>query len=496
MSLLDAAALPKYAGDSKRIQFKRNKKKSNSTWKNYRQGYNIMWKGAADRCRKAGLLEPGSYDPRNQSGGHMPCLPGDHTVTNLQARGIMLKLLESRLPGYWCTETELRKAKKCLSHIYQCKRGLGKGGGQWEGVSIAWEGFDERDCAEAKSSAKADPARTPTAKELYAVFKGSWSRDMGSLVRFSQERVALWCTGVNGGRKEDLERLKFGTSHDFNLDEGWAKTDYHGGRPKLCGQKKGRRPWATWFVCTCKGGEHQGLPEDEVEFEDWRHEEPPVSVTWDTGCVMNCVELLRRVQLAKFDHFKLFRKWKLGTGFTKSNEGPVLQNLAFPHFRRFGVTRAFDMHSGRKLCARWTRKEGQRFRVVFEMIADLERTWRKWYDVQLPADGYKVRTQSRNPDTACAALYAFARACGRGVPKMPQLNTNGMLLFELLARQDEGGREAAEAIVMGRPLKRRKLSHKLVKAAQAMAAEEDDDEVYPDQGAEDEDAVPFEFEDA
>ena len=435
-----------------------------------------MWDAAAAECWKAGLKPPGSYDKFNQTGGHMPCLPGDCHVTDRQADDIIYAAGKSRLPGFWPTETQMRKAMRATSFIKQIQGGLA--GEQFKGVKRAWECINVFELAEPKGSSKADPVRTPTSQELYKVFKGRWHPTMCPLPVFCQERLALWDTGVCGGRKEDLERVKFSCTHDVNQTEGYCKTDLLNGRAKLTGKKKGRRPWSMYRVCMCAGGAHTCIP-GEVEFLDWTETSPPCEVTWDTGCPLNCFEFLRRLQLVKYPEFKCYRKWLpgKGKGFSANNEGPVLKTLAFKHFKRFGIDREFDLNSGRKLCARWTRLEELRFRVVFEMIGDLEVTWRRWYDTQLPQDGYSVRTQSRNPDIACAALYAFARACDRGIPKVPKLRVLPRLVLELLDAMGRGAK--GRAIIRGEPeCKRRRFNPATLKAAHELAAEDADEPVF------------------
>ena len=45
-----------------------------------------------------------------------------------------------------------------------------------------------------------------------------------------------------------MASLKESTDHCDNENQGWAWTEYEGGRNKLAGKKKGKRPWKAWFA--------------------------------------------------------------------------------------------------------------------------------------------------------------------------------------------------------------------------------------------------------
>ena len=70
--------------------------------------------------------------------------------------------------------------------------------------------------------------------------------------------LAYWDGFVCGQRPNvDLDKLKKSREHYWDWDLGWCCTALEGGRSKLCGIKKGTRPWSSWLVCMCQGGKHR-----------------------------------------------------------------------------------------------------------------------------------------------------------------------------------------------------------------------------------------------
>ena len=81
-------------------------------------------------------------------------------------------------------------------------------------------------------------------------------------------------------------------------------------------------------------------------------------------------------------------------------------------------------------------------------MGDLEDTWRKSYDFDLPKSGYKKRDQSRDPQVATEALRTFRlMILKRGGVFMPRLSRQERLLYEQLRLTH--GEEAAKRALFG-----------------------------------------------
>ena len=105
------------------------------------------------------------------------------------------------------------------------------------------------------------PELRPT---LCQAFTTSWTPACGMpFTLWCTALLACWTWAVWGCRGiVDMASLKTSTDHADNRVQGWAYTSYSGGRNKLCGVKRGTRPWKAYFICMCPNGTHVPVPPD------------------------------------------------------------------------------------------------------------------------------------------------------------------------------------------------------------------------------------------
>ena len=259
--------------------------------------------------------------------------------------------------------------RKALAYAYVLAGGEPKG--NYKGVKRVWGVVRAELLAAAKG--RVLPQRIPSVQDLGTAFTKEWTQEHSlSLVKFSEGVICANDGFVCGMRpNEDVNRVKKSTHHTFDWTNGWQCTSFVGGRAKLAGRKKGKRPWGLWTVCFCTGNQHQRPP---ARFcRRINHEGNPVDpdeVTWTTTCPLACLELIWQLQETP----RRYGKW-LGSGrFGTSNlRDPI--DEAIKWFVAQGVcTEAtrFDHNSGRKCCARWTRHLNLEYPHIHQIVGDLE----------------------------------------------------------------------------------------------------------------------------
>ena len=96
---------------------------------------------------------------------------------------------------------------------------------------------------------------------------------------------------------EDVKRVKQSSSHQWDWANGWQCTSFLGGRAKLCGTKKGTRPWWIWRVCHCPTKKHVRVPPRFCERIDPEGNPTVDTFKWSTLCPLAALELMWQLQI-------------------------------------------------------------------------------------------------------------------------------------------------------------------------------------------------------
>ena len=399
-SLREKAVHPTRPGRKARKAMRINAFRSNESMKAYRKGYNAAYRVCGKYMKRIGCKEPGKFDQNNVHQGKLWALPVECRLTGKQAELILEKCYEAGL-----SEPQLRQVKKSLSYAHFLT--TGKPGLNYPEVKTMWETFG--DFEPVKKSIK--PQKIPTPENLREAFTTPWNEACGmSLMQWTVALLISWDWAVAGARsQEDLKRIKNSTDHDVNHADGYGSTGYVEGRSKLCGRKRGTRPWRVWRLCLCPGGKHQPVP---AVFRHRINNEgnPTKQPTWCTNCPVCCMEL---VMLKQAKEPRMYPKWlnskRAGGRFSVSNVGNCSKR-ANEWFRCQGVTdEDYCSNAGRKSLAEWLSKVQAVYEVGFEIHGDLWEVWGKDYqdDSENPT-GFKRRTQSSDPKR-CLAAYKKLR---------------------------------------------------------------------------------------
>ena len=191
-----------------------------------------------------------------------------------------------------------------------------------------------------------------------------WNQASGMpLTSWSVGLLASWDWSVAGLRSNaDMNKVKKSTCHDHNEVEGYCSTSFVEGRSKLCGRKRGSRPWRVWRGCLCPNGKHIPVPEDlEINKEGFPGKEP----SWHTNCPTAAFELVMSLQAGP--QKRCYPRWLKSGSFKKQNVGDPVE-LANRWFDAQKVERAqkFSRNAGRKCLARWLSKVKASYEDGFE----------------------------------------------------------------------------------------------------------------------------------
>ena len=403
--------------------------------KQLRYGFKLMWREVPATMKRYRVGPVGSFDKNNGHDGKCWGWPSECKLTNVQAKGIFYGVYKRRR----VTINQLIVVRKALAYAWELVGGAP--GGNFPGVKAVWKVVRADKLADAL--ARVVPQRIPTVADLRKAFGKEWTRDSPlNLVKYKAGLIAAYDSKLCGLRsKEDIDRVKKSVDHDFDWSNGWECTSFLGGRAKLCGTKKGTRPWAIWTVCFCKGKKHTSPPADfGVKIGKDGNPREGEEVTWSTNCPLSCLQLLWQLQETP----RRYGKWLNSGRFGSSNIADVV-GCANDWFVAQGVCTAetaFDSNSGRKCLARWSRHLRLEYKWTFQIMGDLPEVWRKSYDNDLPKTDWKIRTQSTDPDFACFALRKFANVVlERGKRVKERLSRDARLSYSLLKALK--GREAA-----------------------------------------------------
>ena len=175
---------------------------------------------------------------------------------------------------------------------------------------------------------------------------------VNSLVNHSRKCLSAYDWGCFGLRStEDINRVKKSFVHHYDFEAGWEATEFLGGRAKLCGVKKGQRPWRVWTVCFCPGAQHQRPPQIfylKIKADGNPRLKDGEKVPWCTTCPLACLEFIWTLQPTT--RKRRYPKWLDSGRFGDSNVGDVASE-AIQFFIDQGAIKSeqrFDRNAGRK----------------------------------------------------------------------------------------------------------------------------------------------------
>ena len=414
--------------------------------KQLRVGWNKIWAVIPGEMMKMKIKPPGSYDPSNCHAGKMWGWARECNMTDKKAERIMFLCYASKQ----LTVNQLKNVRKTLSYAYELCGGDAKQ--NWPSLKgLFTKAFDLSTLPKGRACHSLKPRRIPTANALKRAFTKQWVYNPRMpLTTWTVAYVGAYDWSVFGCRsKEDLKRLKKATRHVINIEERWQASEFHGGRCKLCGNKKGTRPWWVYRICLCPGQHHISPPRDFGKTIG-RDGNPTVEVRWNTACPIACWEFYTSMMDSRA--VRCYPKW-LGSGrFGKDNVDSVV-DLAVFWFEVQGETsydgKPFSTNAGRKALARWCQKLNISYAESFEIHGDLYDTWADNYEDYVPKDRHQEREQSKDPDRATRALCRFANWLGRGKRVKAQLSRHERFMYHHM--RAHGLRDTAHKVAHGLP---------------------------------------------
>lgn len=257
--------------------------------------------------------------------------------------------------------------------------------------------------------------------------------------------LCAWAWCVCGARPGvDMDSIKQSTSHAVSESQGWACTDFVGGRNKLHGNKRGTRPWKLYFLCICPGGVHNPAPVDFYARFD-KNGNPHSRIKFCTVCPVNCLRI-KRDRMAP-NPLRLFANWTTTRKKFGRNRGKIYE-AANEWFEAQGCLedgKPFDSNSGRRALAGWLSKTHTPYHEGFEIHQDLPDVWSA-YQPNCQKSSFGRRTQSKDPTVATAALRRFAWMLGRGArARVKHLDLQSKLMVAFL--ESNGQAMLAQSVV-------------------------------------------------
>ena len=347
--------------------------------KQLRYAFKLMWREAPRHMRKYKIKAVDQFDKRNSHGGVCWGWPNECKLTNVQARSIFYACYKRRQ----LTIHQLIVVRKGMAYAWELAGGLP--GGNYPGVKEVWKIVRESNLADGLNSVK--PVRVPTPEELKTAFTKEWVHPDDRPLRFQKAdqletsmTLVQHCSGlvqaydwaIFGLRSvEDVKRVKRSLSHQCDWDRGWQCTDFVGGRAKLCGTKKGNRPWKIWRVCFCPGGRHIRPPAD-FWLQVGPSGNPDVEVKWCTVCPLACVEFLWQFQEAP----RSYAKWLPASGRFGAKNVANVTGSAIDWLVNQGACpkeSRYSTNAGRKSLAAWTGLLKIDYRESFQIHGDQSR---------------------------------------------------------------------------------------------------------------------------
>ena len=319
--------------------------------------------------RRYRIGEVNSFDKTNCHGGVCWGWPKECNLTNLQARTLFFNSYKSGK----LTIFQLIVVRKSLSFAFELTGGLP--GSNYKAVKEVWQVVEPSKTATQIHHVL--PQKIPTVSELIRAFTRNWTPDHPlSFMEFVLGFVSANDLFVFGLRStEDVRRVKMSVTHHADWVNGWQSTSFHGGRAKLCGVKKGSRPWRVWRTCHCPGL-HKRPP---AMFTVNKLGNPTSPITWCTTCPVAVLEFVFSMQWQR--EKRCYPKWLPSGRFGKSNTKDIAKQ-AIDWFIAQGVIeedRRYDRNAGRKSLARWCSHLNLRYEDSFQIHGDLPEVWSKNY---------------------------------------------------------------------------------------------------------------------
>lgn len=380
------------------------------------------------------MPEPGSLAKTNQHGGNMPALPNEFSLSDKQAGTLFQKIAKHTED---ISYDQLRGVSGLMSYLFSLKYGQAKE--NYPRVKKVLEGYSPEDFGQSKTL---KPVSVPTPSALKKAFTTPYRVGCGmTLSKWVTACLCCWCWAVWGARSGcDMESLKKSPSHTLSPSEGWGSVAYKNGRNKLCGKKRGTRPWKAFMVCLCPNGKH--IPVDK-EVAQWGFDSKgncTEAITWTTECPIACMEL--KTYRAEKDNrdFKIFAKWtETSKTWGPSNHGQVVElAIEWLSAQQAEGDHPYSTNAGRKSLAAWLEEVNAPYPQGFEIHGDLFDVWSEDYQPGVPYSDFARRKQSPVPRVATKALRRLAHYFGRSpVPKVPSLDLNTMLTIASLRAQGE-----------------------------------------------------------
>ena len=229
---------------------------------------------------------------------------------------------------------------------------------------------DKRDFTLKKASRVPDHIASHQA--LKKAFTTEWNEDCGlSLMEWMTGALCAWTWCICGARPGcDIDSVKKSEDHTISVDQGWACTEFVGGRNKLHGNKRGSRPWAQYYICLCPGGVHDPAPDGfyaTIQNDGNSRFQP----NFCTICPLNWL-VVKQARMAP-EPLRLFAKWTTKRKRFGENHGKVIK-IANRWFRAQGADEGgmdYQSNSGRRALAGWLQKTHAPYHEGFEVHADL-----------------------------------------------------------------------------------------------------------------------------
>ena len=232
--------------------------------------------------------------------------------------------------------------------------------------------------------------------------------------------------GCRGGPYGGLKRIKTSRDHVFAPNQGFMKTKFDGGRPKIPGFNKSRAWWGI-RICLCKGAVHKPPPSDWKDHLDEKctpvygddEKDGESGIPWTTTCPLNMYSCIQDL-LAPEDRGRTYPAWsRPSRRFGKRDLG---KTRLIPEAQKWwdvqggnpdGLT--FCSNSGRKSTGKWCAELCIPYRESFPLHGDLWDTWSGFYQPTLVKEpGYQEREQPKDIEECTRALWKLARWIGRG----------------------------------------------------------------------------------
>ena len=404
------------------VQFDKNRLKTTASLSKYRSGYKYAWQVPAARevLKEHGFKAPGAWG-HNQQGGYMFTMPYDIPASfdGDQAGWVMRHCAKSKRPRL--TKSQLESVRVMLSYAFQLKTGkvsTKRFKANFAEVYDQWGSQDPHGYKPPTKRIKAEVSLDP--QNLKTAFTTEWSADCGMCYHeWCVGNLMTWDWSVLGSRNgEGLKRIKQTEHHQVCPSQGWMRTDFKGGRPKLQNQARNTRPWKAYRVCLCPEAKHVPLPDGWDSYENLDEQCNPKNVTWCTVCPLNCFQVVNG-SLHEEDA-RIYPRWcAVEKRYSLHNIGkPKMIDFCRRWIDAQGANPdglVFDSNSGRKALGKWCSQLNIPYHESMQIHGDLWDIWKKYYQPDLRKDpGFTERKQSEEVDECCRALWKLARFFGRG----------------------------------------------------------------------------------